>query len=65
MIAYGINEEGKREILGFASYEKESKETWKAFALYISPFKGLSRLFYFFRIFLFSIFAFPIKFGIL
>ncbi len=34
MIAYGINEEGKqREILGFASYEKESKETWKAFLM--------------------------------
>ncbi len=33
MIAYGINEDGKREIPGFASYEKESKETWKAFLM--------------------------------
>ena len=43
MIAYGINEEGKREILGFASYEKESKETWKAFLMDLKK-RGLNGL---------------------
>ena len=28
MIAYGVNEHGKREILGFSVYKNESKETW-------------------------------------
>ena len=31
MIAYAVNQEGIREIIGFQCYEKESKETWKAF----------------------------------
>ena len=31
MIAYGTNEEGIREILGFGVYANESKETWTAF----------------------------------
>lgn len=33
MIAYGMNEQGHREILDFAVCENESKETWKAFLL--------------------------------
>ena len=33
MIAYGVSEEGNREVLGFSSYANESKETWKAFLL--------------------------------
>ena len=31
MIAYGTNEAGKREILGFAPYRNESPDTWKEF----------------------------------
>lgn len=31
MIAYGTNERGKREILGFSAYQNESKETWEDF----------------------------------
>ena len=31
MIAMAITDEGKREIIGFDVYDKESKETWKAF----------------------------------
>ena len=31
MIAYGTNEYGKREILGFSAYRNESKETWRDF----------------------------------
>ena len=31
MIAYGTNQEGHREILGFGVYENESKITWNAF----------------------------------
>ena len=31
MIAYGTNDQGKREILGFGVYQNESKETWKQF----------------------------------
>lgn len=31
MIAYGTNEWGKREILGFSAYKNESKETWEDF----------------------------------
>lgn len=31
MIAYGTNDQGHREILGFGVYYNESKETWKAF----------------------------------
>ncbi len=31
MIAYATNEEGHREIIGFASYRNESKETWSDF----------------------------------
>lgn len=31
MIAYGTNEYGKREILGFSAYRNESKETWRNF----------------------------------
>lgn len=31
MIAYGIGEDGKREILGFPVYRNESRETWKDF----------------------------------
>ena len=35
MIAYAANSEGRREIIGFDIYSKESKDTWNAF------FKGL------------------------
>ena len=31
MIAYGTNEQGHREILGFAAYRNESKATWQDF----------------------------------
>lgn len=31
MVAMAITDEGKREIIGFEVYQKESKETWKAF----------------------------------
>jgi hypothetical protein len=31
MIAYGTNDDGKREILGFSAYRNESRETWKDF----------------------------------
>ena len=31
MIAYGTNDDGKREILGFPAYRNESRETWKDF----------------------------------
>ncbi len=31
MIAFATNEEGKREIIGFAPYKNESKETWADF----------------------------------
>lgn len=31
MIAYGTNDQGHREILGFSVYNNESKETWRAF----------------------------------
>ena len=31
MVAYGTNEQGKREILGFGIYKNESKETWRKF----------------------------------
>lgn len=41
MIAYGTNEEGKREILGFSSYSREAKETWTDF-LAGSKKRGLS-----------------------
>lgn len=32
-IAYAVNSEGRRVILGFESYPKESKETWEKFLL--------------------------------
>ena len=31
MIAYGTNQEGHREILGFGVYDNESKSTWNSF----------------------------------
>ena len=31
MIAYGTNKQGHREILGFAAYRNESKDTWQDF----------------------------------
>ena len=31
MIAYSVNEHGKREILGFSAYRNESKDTWVDF----------------------------------
>ena len=33
MIAYGVNDRGLREILGFAVYSNETKDTWKDFLL--------------------------------
>jgi len=41
MIAYGTNEEGKHEILGFASFRNESKETWREFFIGLKK-RGLS-----------------------
>ena len=43
MIAYGVSEEGNREVLGFSSYANESKETWKAFLLDLKK-RGLNGL---------------------
>lgn len=31
MVAYGVNEQGKREVLAVEPFVNESKETWKAF----------------------------------
>ena len=31
MIAYGVNNQGLREIIGFDVYEKETKDTWRDF----------------------------------
>ena len=31
MIAYGINERGHREFLGFVAYRNESKDSWQGF----------------------------------
>ena len=31
MIAYGINNQGHREILGFTAYRNEAKDTWQDF----------------------------------
>ena len=33
MVAYAINKEGRREVIGFGVYPRESKETWKDFFL--------------------------------
>lgn len=41
MIAYSVNERGKREILGFSAYRNESKETWTDFLTGLKK-RGLS-----------------------
>lgn len=43
MIAMAINTDGKREIIGFESYDNESKKTWKAFFQSLKD-RGLSGL---------------------
>ncbi|MCD8219421.1 MAG: transposase, partial [Ruminococcus sp.] len=43
MIAYGTNESGIREVLGFGVYPNESKETWRNFLLDLKN-RGLSGL---------------------
>lgn len=43
MIAYGTNQEGHREIVGFGVYPNESKETWKDFLLSLQK-RGLTGL---------------------
>lgn len=43
MIAYGTNEAGIREVLGFGVYPNESKETWKNFLIDLRN-RGLSGL---------------------
>lgn len=43
MIAYGTNEHGKREILGFSAYRNESAETWKDFLMSLKK-RGLCGL---------------------
>ena len=43
MIAMAINSDGKREIIGFESYDNESKKTWKAFFKSLKE-RGLSGL---------------------
>lgn len=43
MIAYGINECGVREILGFAVYNKETKDSWNDFLLSLKK-RGLHGL---------------------
>lgn len=41
MIAYGTNEQGHREVLGFDVYANESEETWKDFLFKLQK-RGLS-----------------------
>ena len=41
MIAYGTNEEGHREIVGFDVYPSETAETWKSFLLSLQK-RGLA-----------------------
>lgn len=41
MIAYSVNEHGKREILGFSAYRNESRETWTDFLTGLKK-RGLS-----------------------
>lgn len=43
MVAYGTNESGHREIVGFGSYPNESAETWKDFLLSLQK-RGLAGL---------------------
>ena len=43
MIAYGTNQYGIREVLGFAAYPNESKETWTDFLFSLKK-RGLSGL---------------------
>lgn len=43
MIAYGTNEQGIREVLGFSAYPSESKETWTDFLLRLKK-RGLCGL---------------------
>ncbi|UUM58115.1 IS256 family transposase [Streptococcus suis] len=43
MIAYGTNEHGKREVLGFSAYKNESKDTWVDFLTQLKK-RGLSGL---------------------
>ena len=38
MIAYGTNQNGHREILGFGVYDNKSKPTWNTF---LQSLKGL------------------------
>ena len=40
-IAYAVNSQGKRDILGFSSYPSETKENWKDFLQWLKN-KGLS-----------------------
>ena len=46
MIAYGTNENGVREVLGFGVYANESKETWTSFMKDLKKrgLKGLLKL---------------------
>ncbi len=44
MIAYGTNEQGHREIVGFGVYANESKQTWTEFLLGLQK-RGLSGIF--------------------
>ena len=44
MIAYGTNEQGHREIVGFGVYANESKHTWSEFLLGLQK-RGLSGIF--------------------
>ncbi len=43
MIAYGVNEQGIREILGFDAYVNETKDTWKNFLMSLKK-RGLHGL---------------------
>ena len=43
MVAYGTNQEGHREVIGFGVYANESKETWKDFLLSLRE-RGLTGL---------------------
>ena len=43
MIAYGTNEHGTREILGFQVYRNESKDTWTDFLIHLKK-RGLTNL---------------------
>lgn len=43
MVAMGITEDGRREIIGFDAYEIESAQTWKEFLTSLKE-RGLTKM---------------------